>query len=146
MSTLVSLQSEVMKPFARARGIALIEHIEPNIFLLGDLNQGKRLLTNLIKNAIDYNRERGTITVSLTQKDERVVLTVSDTGIGIASEDQKHVFERFYKSDKARSRETGGAGLGLSIVAEIVRSHEGKIEMESQINAGTTFRIIFPAA
>jgi signal transduction histidine kinase len=75
-----------------------------------------------------------------------VILRVSDTGIGIPSRDLDRIFERFYRVDRARSRETGGTGLGLAIVKHVVENHGGEIEVESELGRGTTFRISFPAA
>lgn len=95
------------------------------------------LLDNLIQNAIRYNISNGMVDVTVTQKDNHAQLVVADTGIGIPEEDQDRVFERFYRVDKSRSRETGGTGLGLAIVKHIVDLHDGEINLESQIGKGT---------
>lgn len=96
------------------------------------------LLDNLIQNAIRYNVTNGSVEVSIKQVGAQAELKVSDTGIGIAQKDLDRVFERFYRVDKSRSRETGGTGLGLAIVKHIVDLHEGSIEMESEVGKGTT--------
>lgn len=96
------------------------------------------LLDNLIQNAIRYNVLNGAIAVSIRPAGNQVQVTVSDTGIGIPEKDQARVFERFYRVDKSRSRETGGTGLGLAIVKHIVELHEGSIELESEVGKGTT--------
>ena len=113
--------------------------------ILGDRDQLTQLLQNLIKNALDYNTEQGTVDVSLDTDDNRVTLTVRDTGIGIDPALQDRLFDRFYKVDAARSGE-GGAGLGLSIVKEIADRHHGEIALSSTPGTGTTIAISFPAA
>lgn len=102
------------------------------------------IVYNLCDNAIKYNREAGTVTVSVTEREDKVVLSVGDTGIGISEEEQSRVFERFYRVDKSHSKEIGGTGLGLSIVKHGAAYHEAKIELESKIGEGTEFRILFP--
>ena len=96
------------------------------------------LFDNLIQNAIRYNVLNGAVAVSIRPAGNQVQVTVSDTGIGIPEKDQARVFERFYRVDKSRSRETGGTGLGLAIVKHIVELHEGSIELESEVGKGTT--------
>ena len=83
--------------------------------------------------------------IELTRKDKRAVVKVSDTGIGIPKEDQLHIFDRFYRVDKARSRETGGTGLGLSIVKQVVLMHGGDITVSSEEEKGSTFTVDLPA-
>lgn len=99
------------------------------------------LIDNLIQNAIRYNVENGSVYVTVSKKEHQSVLTVEDTGIGIPEEDQGRVFERFYRVDKSRSRETGGTGLGLAIVKHIVEIHDGKIALESELGRGTKITI-----
>ena len=99
------------------------------------------LIYNLITNAIRYNRPNGSITISVSDR-----ICVSDTGIGMSKEQQKHIFERFYRVDKKDSREKGGNGLGLAIVYEIVKLHDAEILVDSEENAGTTITVIFPQA
>ena len=101
------------------------------------------LLTNLIENAIKYNRPGGSVTISAGQRDSCVSICVEDTGIGIPSEHQSRVFERFDRVDKSRSKKTGGTGLGLAIVKHIVSLYGGRIRLESQPGAGTRITIEF---
>ncbi len=109
----------------------------------GDRDLIKELIENLIQNAIQYNRENGSIEVFVCEQDGHPELTVSDTGIGIPKDQQEKVFERFYRVDKSRSRETGGTGLGLAIVKHIAEIHEAKISLTSEPGQGTTVRVLF---
>ena len=99
------------------------------------------LIDNLVQNAIRYNIPNGSVNILVEQRDGNAVLQVSDTGIGIPKADQSRVFERFYRVDKSRSRETGGTGLGLAIVKHIVELHQGTIRLESEMGKGTRIRI-----
>jgi two-component system OmpR family sensor kinase len=103
-----------------------------------------QLLTNLLANAIQYNREGGHVVLTIMQEGSEAVLKVADTGVGIAAQDQPHVFERFFRADKARSREAGGSGLGLAICQSIVEAHQGSITFTSQPGSGTTFVVRLP--
>jgi two-component system phosphate regulon sensor histidine kinase PhoR len=102
------------------------------------------MLYNLCDNAIKYNISGGSATVRIAYKNNKPVVTVSDTGIGIPPEHQPHVFERFYRVDKSRSKEIGGTGLGLSIVKHGAILHGISVDMRSGENAGTTFTLTFP--
>ena len=99
-------------------------------------------MKNLIENAIRYNRDGGTVYIVLDK--EQNSLTVKDTGIGIAKEDQDRIFERFYRVDKARSRKLGGTGLGLSIVKHVCNNDGIQIKVESELGKGTSFILTFP--
>jgi signal transduction histidine kinase len=99
---------------------------------------------NLLHNAVKFTKPGGSITIALRQEGDEICCQISDTGEGIAPSDQMHVFERFYKADKARDRSLGGNGLGLSIVKKIVDLHGGRIELESEPQKGATFRIYLP--
>lgn len=103
----------------------------------------EELLYNLCDNAIRYNNENGSVTVEVYPEGEHVVLSVSDTGIGIPKAYQERIFERFYRVDKSRSKSTGGTGLGLAIVKHIIEKHNAKLELDSDIGKGTAMRIIF---
>ena len=116
-----------------------------------ELNSTSQLLTNLLSNADRYNPCRRRAVGAGTTFPEagelvRSILTVADTGVGIAEEDQRHVFERFFRADKARSREAGGSGLGLAICQSIVEAHGGTISFTSKANEGTTFVVKLPVA
>ena len=114
----------------------------PILILEDDLYQ---IIFNLVENGIKYNSPGGILTLTLQRDDETAVLKVSDTGVGIPADSIGHIFERFYRVDKARSRKSGGSGLGLSIVRSIVERNAGTIIVESAVGVGTTFTVFFPA-
>lgn len=101
------------------------------------------LIYNLCDNAIIYNRDKGDVTVNVTSNKDNIVLTVQDTGVGIAKDEQERIFERFYRVDKSRSKKLGGTGLGLSIVKHAVNQHHADIKVESQLGLGTKMTVIF---
>lgn len=115
-----------------------IPDIKGNKFLL------EQMVSNLVDNAIKYTPSGGNIKISTHTKDNSIILTVSDTGIGIPREDRDRIFERFYRVDKTRSRKIGGTGLGLSIVKHIVLLHGGTINVESELNRGSSFLVKLP--
>jgi two-component system phosphate regulon sensor histidine kinase PhoR len=102
----------------------------------------REVLDNLLDNGVKYSRENGEICLRAERRDEEVVLSVSDNGIGIGKDDLPRIFERFYRADKARSRELGGTGLGLAIVKHIAQLHGGRVEAESELGRGTTIRVV----
>lgn len=110
----------------------------------GSYHRIEQVLTNLIDNAINYSDRGGQITVSIVSKGKYIQLTVSDTGIGIPAEDLERIFERFYRVDKARSRNSGGTGLGLSIVKNLVHNMGGTISVKSQVGKGSRFIVTLP--
>ena len=112
--------------------------------MMGDRARLNQILYNLTDNAIKYSPDGGKISVSLREEQEKLVWRVRDNGVGIPAEDQEHIFERFYRVDKARSRETGGTGLGLSIVKQLVTMHGGEITVHSEPNRGSEFKVVFP--
>jgi two-component system, OmpR family, phosphate regulon sensor histidine kinase PhoR len=103
------------------------------------------VLYNLLDNALKYSRENGEIRLRAAQHGPQIVLSVTDNGIGITKDDLPRIFERFYRADKARSRELGGTGLGLAIVKHIAQLHGGRVEAESELGKGTTIRVVLPA-
>lgn len=106
-----------------------------------------RMCQNLIKNAIDYTIPKGSVHVSVVAEKDKVILLVKDTGVGITPENQDKIFDRFYKVDSARTKGVySGAGLGLAIVEDIVRSHQGQVSIESSVGVGTTVKVVFPKA
>src|SRR5579863_189226 len=111
---------------------------------MGDEAALRRLADILLDNAFKYTPSPGSVQLSLEPQGESIVLTVEDSGVGIADEDQRKIFERFYRVDKARSREQGGAGLGLAIAKWIVAQHRGTISVKSELGAGSTFRVELP--
>jgi len=114
----------------------------PNLF--GDLQSCHAILENLLDNAVRYSSVGGTVKVSAALKNEEIVISVSDSGIGIPKVDQDRIFERFYRADAARSRESGGTGLGLSIVKHLVEAQGGTISVESEVGSGSTFYVNLP--
>jgi two-component system, OmpR family, phosphate regulon sensor histidine kinase PhoR len=106
----------------------------------------EQVLVNLLDNAVKFNRTRGTVAIDWHRGESCIELTITDTGMGIPSEDLKRIFERFYRVDKARSRQVGGTGLGLSIVKESIEGMGGTVAVESQLGVGTKFRLQLPAA
>ena len=130
---------------AQASGITVnleLSQDTPILILEDDLYQ---IVFNLIENGIKYNVPGGTLTVSLSRDEENAYLKVADTGMGIPEEAIPHLFERFFRVDKARSRQSGGSGLGLAIVRAIVERSRGEITVESTLGQGTVFTVIFPA-
>jgi two-component system, OmpR family, sensor kinase len=114
------------------------------VHVKGDPDRLKQLVLNLTTNAIKYTPAGGEVTISVQQQDGYAFIRVSDTGIGIPQEDLEHIFDRFYRVDKARSRQLGGTGLGLSIARWIAEAHRGKIWAESEIGKGSTFVVQLP--
>ena len=120
----------------------------PNLPVLtvGEHEALRQIADNLVSNAIKFTPKSGKIDVTVKEENGKAVLEVSDTGIGIKPEDQDRIFERFYRVDKARSRELGGTGLGLSIVKHITQTLGGKVYLKSMLGTGSTFRVELPLA
>ena len=146
-----SLIEEVLtdlEPLAQEKKVELIqksqgagEKADEELFLTGSDILIYRMLYNLVENAIKYNRKDGTVMVSALREKNKVVLTVSDTGNGIDEAFREQIFEPFFRVDKSRSRELGGVGLGLAMVREVVRVHDGTIEVYTNKHLGTTFEV-----
>ena len=146
-----SLIEEVLtdlEPLAQEKKVELIrksqevrEKADEVLFLTGSDILIYRMLYNLVENAIKYNRKDGTVMVSALREKNKVVLTVSDTGNGIDEAFREQIFEPFFRVDKSRSRELGGVGLGLAMVREVVRVHDGTIEVYTNKHLGTTFEV-----
>jgi signal transduction histidine kinase len=128
---------------AEEKGVEFTVEAAPGTEVFGDQVQLSQIVSNLVDNALAYT-QAGSVAVRLSDAGEGAELTVADTGSGIASEHIPRIFERFYRADKARSRETGGTGLGLSIVRNIVEAHGGTIRVESELNRGSTFTVRLP--
>ena len=143
ISALVEEVLADLEPLAQEKGINLIEKCD-NVLLMGSDILIYRLVYDLVENAIKYNFSGGTVTVTATQQNSQLHLTVEDTGNGIPEELKERIFEPFFRLDKSRSRELGGVGLGLALVREIVRVHNGSILVKNNANSGTTFEVIFP--
>lgn len=127
------------------REIRLINHTAVDQTVLADSVRVEQMLTNLVDNAIKFNRQGGSVTVACERRDERNVISVADTGEGILPEHLQRIFERFYRADRARSREIGGTGLGLAIVKHLAKLHGGEVFVTSELSRGTTFFIELPA-
>lgn len=134
---------QMLQPLADARGITLEMEVAP-IRVHADRGRISQVLMNLITNAIRYNRDKGTVRVEIATSPEGTVMRVSDTGVGIPADELPHLFERFYRVDKARSRADGGSGLGLSICKTIVEAHGGTIHVTSEPGTGTTVEVRLP--
>lgn len=135
---------DLIQPLASEKNIDLIDEIDEHITALADETKMSQVIVNLLSNAVNYSPPDKTITLRVYQNDKHKVIEVIDEGIGIAEEETVRIFERFYRVDKARSRESGGTGLGLSITKHIVEGYQGKIEVESEIGKGSTFRVQLP--
>ena len=131
-----------LEPLAREKHVELTGNCEA-ITIVGSDILIYRLVYNLVENAIKYNHPGGQVTVSASRKEKRVCLSVADTGNGIPEELRERVFEPFFRVDKSRSRAPGGVGLGLALVHEIVRVHEGSITVRSNPSGGTVFEVMF---
>jgi signal transduction histidine kinase len=135
---------EAARPRAEKAEVALRADTVPVMLDEGDADRLGQLLDNLISNALKFTPEGGSVDVRLRQLEGTAVLEVSDTGIGISPDDQEHLFERFFRTERAAERAIPGIGLGLSICAAIVQGSGGKISIHSAEGAGTTFRVQLP--
>jgi two-component system, OmpR family, phosphate regulon sensor histidine kinase PhoR len=124
---------------------AVVDVAENCSTIHADEERLREIFDNLLDNALKYSGKGGAIRLAATDRDKEIILSVSDSGVGIGQDDLPRIFERFYRADKARSRELGGTGLGLSIVKHIAQLHGGRVEAESELGKGTTIRIILPA-
>lgn len=133
-----------LTPLAQQRGQQIDLQIAAECEMFADPGKLSQVCYNIVENAIKYTPDGGRIAVSLQKNGRDAVLAITDTGVGIPGEDLPHVFDRFYRVDKARSRDTGGTGLGLSIVKQIVRLHAGSVTVQSEPGKGTTFTVQLP--
>ncbi|QDR81049.1 sensor histidine kinase [Sporomusa termitida] len=140
----VETVAEQFRPLFEIKGLELHVNIEPQIEITGDRERLHQLMVILLDNALKYTVPPGQITITCSRLQNQVLLKVADTGCGILPEDLARIFDRFFRGDKARHRETGGAGLGLSIAQWIVEKHGGRIRVESVPNVGTQFYITLP--
>ena len=147
MNDLVSDLEEELAPLAIAAKIDLQIEIlvkEP-LYVMGDIDRLYRAISNLITNAIQYTPADGTVTIRLEYLEHKAIVTVQDTGIGIIPADLPQIFDRFYRVQADRGRTTGGTGLGLAIVRAIVQTHQGTIQVSSQLGVGSIFTVKLPA-
>ncbi|HJU00978.1 MAG TPA: ATP-binding protein [Actinomycetes bacterium] len=146
---LVGLVKEVAGGYAdlaEERRITLATELRPGVTMRGDRAQLALLLSNLIDNALRHTPAQGTVHVRLDPAEGRALLQVADTGEGIPAGELPRVFERFYRVDKARARQTGGTGLGLAIVRHVAEAHGGTVRVDSELARGTTFTVSLPVA
>ena len=127
------------------RGIKVFSDIQPGIIFNMDASLMARLVENLVSNAVRYGKENGRVDVSLKENGKKIILTVSDNGIGISADDIDNIWKRFYRADKSRSGNEGCSGLGLPMVKQIAQMHGGKVSVESEVNVGSIFRVEFEA-
>lgn len=133
------------REYFEANDIELVEEITAAA-AFGDEKRLEQVLDNLLSNALRYTDSGGTVAVTVRKHDDEALLEVADTGMGISAEDLPHVFERFWRGDKSRSRATGGYGIGLAVVSELVRAHDGRIDVESEPGRGSRFSVYLPTA
>ena len=146
LGELAMTTTEQMCLLAEDKGVSLSRDISPGVMVVGDRARLKQVVVNLLDNAIKYTLRGGMVTMAVRAVDGKARLDVTDNGIGIPADALPHLFERFYRVDKARSRELGGAGLGLSIVKSICDAHDGRVRVESQPDRGSCFSVELPLA
>ncbi len=144
LGDLVASTVEQLHLLADERSIAIEQDVTPAVLVSGDPLRLQQMVVNLLDNAIKYTPEGGRVKVNVARNGSVAILAVADTGIGIPAESMPHVFDRFYRADKARTRDTGGAGLGLSIVKAICSAHGGKVSVSSSEGIGSTFTLELP--
>jgi two-component system sensor histidine kinase BaeS len=143
LAAVVAGQVDVLAGSYADKGIALISELHPTL-VAGDPTRLEQIVANLLSNALRYTDAGGRVSVVVRPARGNGGLEVTDTGIGISAADLPHVFSRFWRGEKSRSRATGGAGIGLSIVQELVRAHGGRVEVDSVVGEGSVFRVSIP--
>lgn len=144
VSGLVRYAADLVKVSAEKKAVIITLDLLP-VYVYGNAALLSELILNLLDNGVKYNKEGGHIEVTLKETEGRMILTVEDTGIGIPEEKQTRIFERFYRAEESRNKETGGSGLGLSICKHIVEKHKGTMDISSKEGEGTLFTITLPA-
>lgn len=134
----------MLQPLADLRGISLSLSVADGCTVMTVEDDLYQIVFNLVENAIKYNHDNGSVQIDLQRSGDDVMLTVADTGVGISEDAMQHIFERFYRVDKARSRAAGGAGLGLSIVYDMVKRNYGTVSVKAGSDGGTVFSVLFP--
>ncbi|MDR2501857.1 MAG: HAMP domain-containing histidine kinase [Oscillospiraceae bacterium] len=146
LSALVTATVRTLSPLAEVDKITISTELDEDCAVMGSEDPLRGVIFNLVENAIKYNVPGGRVTITLRRGEGRVALTVLDTGIGVPEEDLPHIFDRFYRVDKARSRAAGGSGLGLSIVRDSVQKFGGTLRAEARHEGGMRFEVSFPEA
>jgi len=143
LAAIATLEADRAAPGFAAKGVELERDLAPAM-IDGDPGGLAQIVSNLLSNALRYTEPRGRVVLRVTPDGQHALLEVSDTGIGIEADDLPHIFERFWRADRSRSRATGGTGIGLAIVRELVIAHEGRIDVDSVPGQGSRFRVSFP--
>lgn len=145
LAEIAGREGETYAPLFATKGVTLHLHLD-GVLVRADQDRLGQIVGNLLSNALRYTDPGGSVDVTTGRWRSGAVLEVSDTGAGIPEADLQHVFTRFWRGEKSRSRVTGGAGIGLAIVYELAHAHDGVVEVESTLGAGSTFRVVLPAA
>lgn len=143
IKTVFSQISEELAATMYNKNITLAMEMDENIQISGNASMLYRAFFNLVENAVKYNKENGTIRLTASKENDAVKVCITDSGMGISKNDLEHIFEPFYRADQSRSRKLGGSGLGLSLVYDIMMRHNAQIFVESQLDKGTTFVLLF---
>jgi len=146
LAELTATTVEQLRLLAEDKNITLVSNASERVEVEGDRARLKQVVVNLVDNAIKYTPAGGRVEVRVTREEGHALLEVKDTGVGVPKEALPHIFERFYRVDKARSRAVGGTGLGLAIVKSICTAHGGQVRVESAENNGSRFEVQLPAA
>jgi two-component system, OmpR family, sensor histidine kinase BaeS len=144
LAALAGERADAYRELIAAKGIALEPQLMP-ARAWGDPQRIAQIVDNLLSNALRYTEPGGRITVAVSQRDGEAIVEVADDGVGISGDDLPYIFERFWRAEQSRARKTGGAGIGLAIVRELVRAHDGRIDVQSKPGQGSRFTVILPA-
>jgi len=145
LAQLARSRARAFEDYYRAAGISFLADIEP-VSTTGDAERLGQVIDNLLSNALRYTDKGGRVILRVLSARTHAIIEVADTGVGIAPEELPRIFDRFWRAEKSRSRATGGAGLGLALVHELVRAHDGRVEVESMPGRGSRFRVHLPIA
>ena len=145
LSALARSEAENFAPRLAAKGVRFETELEP-VHVMGDPDRLAQVIANLLSNALRYTNRGGRVQLRVGPEHAEAILEVRDTGIGIHPDDLEHIFERFWRAEKSRSRTTGGAGIGLAIVHDLVLAHDGRTHVESTPGKGSCFRVALPMA
>lgn len=146
LSSVVAGLSTTHEALLEGAGIMFFTDIEPNVMIVGDQDLLSQAVANLLSNAVRYTPENGMVTIDLSRERGFAKISVTDTGVGIAEDDMKMVFSRFWRADVARQNVDGGLGIGLALVKEVVDQHRGNVSVESKLGEGSTFTMRIPLA
>jgi signal transduction histidine kinase len=144
ISSILNNVVDNFEPLLISKDIKIKKYIQCDIEIMGDADRLNQIFINLLSNAYKYTNEGGQIIVRLTELKNWINILIEDTGVGISKEDLTHIFERFYRGDASRSRETGGTGIGLTITKALIEAHKGSVKVESEVDKGTKVMITFP--